>query len=436
MSIKELLIGWFKRNFSAEQIILAEDGMSTAEHVENTGEDTSDVQMIAECQPTSEDQKTRNTLRRLQKYMFKTYDLRFNVLTEHAEWRLKDECDAEWKIVDKRTLNTFVLEASDNKVNCWDRDMTRLLHSHYVADYHPMKDYMYGLPEWDGVDRVTPLAKRISRNALWVNCFHRWMLGMAAQWMAVDMQCANAIAPVIISPVQGLGKSTFCRMLLPKELTPYYIDRFDVTAQSGYEQKLATCALINMDEFDRYSSSQMASLKNVMQMMTSFFRKLRSSHTVNLHRTASFIATTNRREILTDESGSRRFICVEAEGQIDRSPIDHAQLYAQLRHELENGERYWLTTSEEKELQEHNKQYYRIPPAVEVFWKCFRLPVDDEKCAGLGITEIFNKLKKTFPAIMRDVTANTLARNIVALGVKKHHRRDGNVYLVLPVSSP
>lgn len=417
------IIGWFKRKFSAEHIVLAEDEISTAEPIENTVDET------------PAEQKTRATLYRLQKYMFENYDFRFNVLTEQAEWRAKHEEGAEWMIVDKRTLNTFVLEASDHKVNCWDRDMTRLLHSRYVVDYHPMKDYMAGLPEWDGVDRVSRLARRVSHDALWVNGFHRWMLGVAAQWMGMDMQCANAIAPVIISPVQGLGKSTFCRMLLPKALTPYYIDRFDVTAQSGYEQKLATCALINMDEFDRYSPAQMASLKNVMQMMTSFFRKMRSSHMVNLHRTASFIATTNRREILTDESGSRRFICVEAEGQIDRSPIDHDQLYAQLRHELTHGERYWLTQDEEKELQAHNKQYYRIPPAVEVFWKCFRLPSEDETCPGLGITEIFAKLKKSFPAIMRDVKVNSLAQYLVALGAQKQHRRDGNVYMVLPVTS-
>lgn len=417
------IFGWFKRKFSAEHIVHAEEKVSTAEPIENSVDET------------PEDKKTRKTLCRLQKYMFANYDFRFNVLTEQAEWRPKGDDGAEWKIVDKRTLNTFVLEASGNKVSCWDRDMTRLLHSHYVVDYHPMKDYMLGLPEWDGVDRVAPLARRVSHDAMWVNGFHRWMLGVAAQWMGIDMQCANAIAPVIISSVQGLGKSTFCRMLLPKVLTPYYIDRFDVTAQSGFEQKLATCALINMDEFDRYSPAQMASLKNVMQMMTSFFRKMRSSHMVNLHRTASFIATTNRREILTDESGSRRFICVEAEGQIDRSPVEHDQLYAQLRHELNHGARYWLTADEEKELQAHNKQYYRIPPAVEVFWKCFRLPADDESCPGLGIADIFNKLKKTFPAIMRDVTANTLARYIVALGVQKHHRRDGNVYLVLPLTS-
>lgn len=415
------IFGWFKRWFSAEQIVRAEEKISTAEPIGNNVEES------------PEEQKTRKTLNRLQKYMFENYDFRFNVLTEHTEWRPKGDAHAEWKMVDKRTLNTFVLEASGNKVNCWDRDMTRLLHSHYVADYHPMKDYMYGLPEWDGVDRITPLACRVSHDALWVNGFHRWMLGLAAQWMGKDMQCANAIAPVIISPAQGLGKSTFCRMLLPKELTPYYIDRFDVTTQSGYEQKLATCALINMDEFDRYSPAQMASLKNVMQMMTSFFRKLRSSHLVNLHRTASFIATTNRREILTDESGSRRFVCVEAEGPIDRSPVEHAQIYAQLRHELDNGERYWLSADEEKELQAHNKQYYRIPPAVEVFWKCFRLPVDGEKCPGLGITEIFNRLKKSFPSIMRDVKVNTLAQNLVALGAQKQHRRNGNVYMVLPV---
>lgn len=55
---------------------------------------------------------------------------------------------------------------------------------------------------------------------------------------------------------------------MPKELTPYYIDKFDLTSESGCEQKLSLFGLINMDEFDKYRAGQMPALKNLMQMTT------------------------------------------------------------------------------------------------------------------------------------------------------------------------
>ena len=58
-----------------------------------------------------------------------------------------------------------------------------------------------------------------------------------------------------------MGKSTFCRTLLPPVLRRYYTDKFDLTADSGAEKKLGRFALINMDEFDRYNERQMGILK-------------------------------------------------------------------------------------------------------------------------------------------------------------------------------
>lgn len=48
---------------------------------------------------------------------------------------------------------------------------------------------------------------------------------------------------------------------MPKELSPYYIDKFDLTGESGCEQKLSLFGIINMDEFDKYKVGQMPALK-------------------------------------------------------------------------------------------------------------------------------------------------------------------------------
>ena len=62
-----------------------------------------------------------------------------------------------------------------------------------------------------------------------------------------------------------------------------------------------------------------------------------------LPRIASFIATSNSHELLSDPSGSCRFLCVEVERPIDSTGIDHAQTYAQLKDMLLGGGRHWFT---------------------------------------------------------------------------------------------
>ena len=293
---------------------------------------------------------------RLENYLWKHYEFRFNVLTEQPEYCAKGQgTDTPYKIVTQRTLNTLCLEAHRHRINCWDKDVSRLLHSERLEDYHPFLTYMDTLPQWDGVDRVTPLAQRISKKAFWINGFHRWMLGMAAQWAGRMDRCANAVAPMLVSRMQGKCKSTFCQLLMPDGLRDYYTDSFELTGQSGCEQKLAQFGLINLDEYDRLSPQKLPLLKTLMQMKKLDFRKSHRSSYSHLPRMASFIGTSNHKDLLTDPTGSRRYLCAEVKEKIDCTPLEHKQLFAQLKAELEGGERYWFSAEEEAELQLRNQ---------------------------------------------------------------------------------
>ena len=186
-----------------------------------------------------------------------------------------------------------------------------------LPDYHPFRDYFDRLPPWEGEDRLDALARRVSDSALWVRGFRRWMVTVAAQWMGMGDDHANSMAPVLVSGRQGLGKSTFCRNLLPPELSAYYTDSVDVANTARMEQLLVEMGLINLDEFDRIPVRRHPALKNVMQLTDLHVRKAYRRDTLRLPRIASFIATSNSHELLSDPSGSRRFLCVEVERPID-----------------------------------------------------------------------------------------------------------------------
>lgn len=429
---------WKPRQEDAEKRMFSLNGQNeVTEWVETAPSAVEAKKPVA--QQAEKEPKQQRMMQRLSRYLKLHYAFRYNLLTERTECaRLNTEKADESHLltytpVDSRILNGIALSAIENGVECWDRDIKRYVESDHVQDYHPFELYFNNLPEWDGKDRVKELARRVSDKDVWVRAFHRWMLAITAQWTGSGNRGrrANSVAPLLVSPTQGLGKSTFCRMLLPKELRDYFTESFDLTNTSSAENKLASYGLINLDEFDRLPASRMPQLKNLMQMEDLRVRRAYRRSAEALPRIASFIGTSNRRDLLTDLSGSRRFICVEVEHAIDcTTPIDHAQLYAQLLYELNSGERCWFSKAEEAEIQTANRPFYRITPAEELIGSCFTFAEAGEQGARLmSAADIYTVLKKKNPAALKDCSCTSFSRLLAQLG-RRVHTRYGNGYWV------
>ncbi|WP_394812344.1 DUF3874 domain-containing protein [Bacteroides ovatus] len=377
--------------------------------------------------------KTKNLTENVESFLKSHYDFRYNVLTEETEFRSLERMSEGFQSVNQRVLNTLCLEAHEAGIACWDRDLSRCIYSTRIVDYHPFRLYLDELPKWDGVDRVLALARRVSENPLWEKEFRIWMLGMTAQWMGIMGDHANSVAPLLISTEQGYLKSTFCKSLLPSVLQRYYMDKVDLTSQGNVERRLAEMGLLNLDEFDKYSPAKMPLLKNLMQMASLSLCKAYQKNYRSLPRIASFIGTSNRKDLLTDPTGSRRFICVVVEHPIDCKAIEYEQLYAQLKEEVLSGERYWFTKEEEQELQRNNLSFYRQGPVEDVLRSCYRSVEKGEECELLSAADIFQCLKKKNPAAMRGANPASLAQILVTVGIERKHTKFGNVYRVIAV---
>lgn len=368
----------------------------------------------------------------LQTYLAEHYRFRFNVLTDETEYCPADGSAQEFVPLSRREQNSICLDAHAAGVYCWDRDVDRYVNSGKIDAYHPFKLYFDELPAWDGVDRIRELARRVSGEDLWLAAFPVWLRAVAAQWMGVTGNHANAVAPILISSRQGMLKSTFCKSLLPDVLQRYYTDSIDLALQGQTERKLAEMGLLNLDEFDKISPKKMALLKNLMQMPALNLRKAYQKNFRQLPRIASFIGTSNRTDLLADPTGSRRFICVTVDHKIDCSGIEHAQIYAQLKQEVESGMRYWFTGEEETEIQQHNSAYYRQSFEDDVFSSCFRIPENIAEATDfLSAADIYQVLRKHNPAAMRHVNTVAFSQSLAALGLKRKHTKWGNVYPVV-----
>ena len=370
---------------------------------------------------------------KLKKYLSKRYDFRYNVLSGTNEFRPKGVGTAAFRALGKRELNAICMEVQSAGITCWDRDLARYVHSTLVEAYHPFELYLQELPAWDGTDRLADLASRVSSDAYWVKYFHRWMLALVAQWMGKNTIFANGVAPLLVSEEQGWLKSTFCKSLMPEALQAYYTDQVDLSTGGSLEKKLAVMGLINLDEFDRLSPRAMAKLKNLMQLSSLNMRQVYQNNYTQLPRIASFIGTSNRKDLLDDPTGSRRFLCVEVEHRIDCSGINLTQIYAQLKSEVEAGERYWFTSEEELEIQQHNEAFYQMHPEEELFRNHFRTPSLGEAYEMFSLSEILETLKQKHGSLMRHVSMVKFGNALVASGVERVHTKLGNRYKLVRV---
>lgn len=386
-----------------------------------TNEKTKDV--------NNEDKPVQST-KRLNDFLNKRFDFRFNRLTGVTEYREKEAVGVPFRPIDEREMNGMIVDARMAGIPCWNSMVPTLVLSNKVESFNPFRLYVEELPEWDGVDRVAPLLKSVSNDEMWLKGGRCWLRAMTSQWWGMERNHANSLMPILFSSEQGLGKSTFCRQLLPESLREYYLDNLNLSPGTSPEKKLVTKGLINLDEFDKITEKRQPDLKNLLQMISvPVYRGKRLGY-VTEPRLASFIGTTNSRQILCDVTGSRRFLCVEVKQSIPDKPLEHKQLYAQLKSELLRGERDFLTKEEERELQYRNKKFYRQSLLEDVFFSCFRVSEKEEEGRWFTAAEMFRVMVKRNPSALRGVSAKQLSHRLSGLGLKYKHTNHGNYYLV------
>ena len=374
--------------------------------------------------------REQDTALRLEEFLKRRYDIRFNQMTDDLEYRERNSIRFSFTTLDKRARNSIAIHALKEGIQAWDRDIDRFLHSDYVPVYNPVEEYLYELGEWDGRDRIRELADRVACNhPHWRDLFYRWFLSMVAHWMGRDKQHGNATTPVLIGP-QGYRKSTFCRILLPPELRFGYTDSLDFSSKRDAERYLGRFFLVNLDEFDQISGNQQAFLKHLLQKPSASLRKPYSSSIQEVRRYASFIATSNHKDLLSDLSGNRRFICVEVTAPIDTNvTVNYDQLYAQAFHAVMHGERYWLDDADEALLAESNEEFRQVTPLEHLLQSRFSVASPEKEDGEWLMTlEIFNTLQEGIREKLPIGKLNHIGRLLKKWDVPNKRTGKGSLY--------
>lgn len=389
--------------------------------------------------PEEEEKVDKNSIREnivnMMELLKSRYDFRYNTVMKYVEYLPKDKGWYGYQPVDPRVQKRMTLEVQLADIRVSIKDVRNFLESDYIKNYNPIDEYLFQCyDKWDGKDHIRALARTVpTANPHWADWFYTWFLGMVDQWRGYShRQYGNSVAPLLISK-QGYNKSTFCRRLLPPELQWGYSDNLILSEKRQVYQAMAQFMVINLDEFNQISPQvQQGFLKNLIQLPTLKYKPPYGSHVMEFPRLASFIATSNIKDILSDPSGNRRFIGVELTGPIDVSVRpNYQQLFAQALSALNNGEKSYFDTQQVKLIMKSNSQFEIIQPIDQYFLLYFELVEDEKEGDYLTAAEIFDYLKKQIGSSLKVNSLMGFGRKLANMSELKHKRfADGMKYLV------
>ena len=369
-------------------------------------------------------------------FLCKKYDFRYNSVMKFTEYRPKDKDYWGYQPVDARVQKRMTLEVQLANIHVSIKDVRNYLESDLLSTYNPVEDFLFKCAgKWDGKDYIRALAHTVpTDNPYWEDWFYTWFLAMVNQWRSYShRKYGNSVAPLLISK-QGYNKSTFCRSLVPPELQWGYNDNLVLSEKRQVLQAMCQALLLNLDEFNQISPQvQQGFLKNIIQLPSVKMKPPYGSHVQEFPRMASFIATSNMEDILSDPSGNRRFLGVELTGPIDVSQLpNYEQLYAQALAALQAGEKTYFDAEQTKLIMASNRKFEVISPVDQYFNLYFDLTDDAKQGEYLTAAEIFQELKS-------HIGSSVKLSNLISFGRKLsqmpsiHRKRfnDGMRYLVV-----
>lgn len=240
-----------------------------------------------------------------------------------------------------------------------------MLQSHRVPDIHPLREYVLnckpweeGQPDWIGwlAEQVTVEGDEAAQQQ-WRLYFTKWFVAMVASWLKDEV--VNQQVLVLIGR-QGIYKTTWLERLLPPELRAYGCKMANSTQLNKDERlRIAEYGLIALDEIDSMGIKELNVMKSVITASDISERAAYGYTKERRIRLASFCASGNKQEFLTDLTGNRRWLPFKVESIVNPFTITlpYEQIYAQARYLIEIGFQYWFDLTDIDALEQHNENF-------------------------------------------------------------------------------
>ena len=271
-----------------------------------------------------------------------------------------------WRDITTSDINDIVCDCSQEcGLQITAREVLAVLQSHRVPDIHPLREYVLnckpweeGQPDWIGwlSEQVTVEGDEAAQQQ-WRLYFTKWFVAMVASWLKDEV--VNQQVLVLIGR-QGIYKTTWLERLLPPELRAYGCKMANSTQLNKDERlRIAEYGLIALDEIDSMGIKELNVMKSVITASDISERAAYGYTKERRIRLASFCASGNKQEFLTDLTGNRRWLPFKVESIVNPFTITlpYEQIYAQARYLIEIGFQYWFDLTDIDALEQHNENF-------------------------------------------------------------------------------
>tara|TARA_R110001592_G_scaffold32178_11_gene112855 strand:+ start:563 stop:1678 length:1116 start_codon:yes stop_codon:yes gene_type:complete len=330
----------------------------------------------------------------IEKFLNEKYLFKYNEVLGRTLYKQKNVMN-EFKLLKDYKLNSIFRELRNNGISTSVQSLKSLLLSDFVPKFDPFKEYFENLPLWDGeTDYILQLAKMVKTtdDDLFYWAFKKWIVAFVA---CAIMEESTNHSVLILTGKQGSGKTTWLTNLTPSKLKEYCYSGKIKPENKDSNILLSERLLINMDELASYSKNQVEAFKELITKDTVSERRAYGYFTENYVRRASFVGSSNHKDILMDVTGNRRFLVFEST-EIDylkRMSLDN--VYAQAYALLKQGFKHFFDKEDIIKIEKNNEQFKQTNIEEEYLDKFFRKPTltENNEISKMNASEIISFIK-------------------------------------------
>ena len=407
--------------------------------------------------------------------------LRFDCIAQKVQLREEEsspqhlpdgqgDCPMRWRYITNADINSMVCDCcAETGANISAKEILTVLNagSRYIPRVHPLREYVLSLPPYtpdqpDWIDMVAsqvciktnniPLANTASgeennttpsyttlhnttpnAKGLWRVCFKKWFVAMVASWLKDEV--VNHQVLVLIGR-QGIFKTTWLEHLIPPHLRAYCCKLANATQLSKDDRlRIAEFGLINMDELDAMTPRELNAMKSVITSTDVNERAAYGYTKERRVRLASFCASSNKREFLTDMTGNRRWLPFEVDSIQNpfHTTLPYDLMYAEALYLIDNDFNYWFDLEEIDTLELHNEVFRAQDSEEQLLPILFDIPAEGkgEFMTTAQISErlvSYGNIKKPMPVSQLGMLLGKAGYRAVTRGSRNARVRGWIVY--------
>ena len=352
-----------------------------------------------EDKPKHSRQTSKN--KEIESYFSTHYDFRFNTVLGRTEF--SPQYANVYSKVSRYDINTFRRELDSEKGIITSADnLYSIIESSFSPRINPIQEYFKTLPTVDASEvlykieinqcAIANLASCvIVRNSeKWLPYLIKWLVAVVANAID-DRECRNHTC-LVLTGEQGKFKTTFLDLLCPPALKGYSYTGKIYPQEKDTLTYIGQNLIVNIDDqLKALNKRDENELKNLITCPMVKYRMPYDKYVEEHPHLASFVASVNGNDFLTDPTGSRRFLPFEVLAiDIERAKeISMDAVYTEAKALLNAGFRYWFNDEEITELYKESEDFQVQTAEMELLLRCFEKPTEDNPhCAYMTTTEI------------------------------------------------